>query len=124
MKTALQTDQAPPAIGPYSQAVRHGNLIFVSGQLGLGPDGSFAGQDAATQARKALENIGAILGAAGLGFEAVVKCTIFLADMGDFQAVNEVYREFFTPPYPARACVQAAALPKGGLVEIEAIAAG
>ncbi|MGE5599785.1 MAG: RidA family protein [Bacteroidota bacterium] len=124
MKTALQTDQAPPAIGPYSQAVRHGNLIFVSGQLGLGPDGSFAGQDAATQARKALENIGAILGAAGLGFEAVVKCTIFLTDMGDFQAVNEVYREFFTPPYPARACVQAAALPKGGLVEIEAIAAG
>lgn len=122
MKTLFQTEQAPPAIGPYSQAVRMGNLVFVSGQLGLGPDGSFAGQDAATQARKALENIGAILGAAGLGFEAVAKCTIFLTDMGDFQAVNEVYREFFTPPYPARACVQVAALPKGGLVEIEATA--
>ena len=108
---------------PYSQAVKAGNLLFVSGQLGVDPKtGEFVSAEVADQARQSLTNLGAILDAAGVSFSDVAKTTIFVADMNDFQAVNAVYAEFFNEPYPARACVQAARLPKDGRVEIEAVA--
>jgi len=123
MKKIISTDQAPGAIGPYSQAVEAGNFIFISGQLGLGEKtGEFIGASVDQQARKALENIGAILKAAHLSFKDVVKVTVLLADINDFAKVNEIYGEFFIADYPARAAFQAAGLPKGALVEIEAIA--
>lgn len=123
MNRIIHSEQAPPAVGPYSQAVRCGNLLFVSGQLGLTVQGDLAGDDVASQARQSLENIKAILVVAGLDFGNVVKTTIFLADMNDFALVNGVYQEYFVQPYPARACVQVARLPKDGKVEIEVIAA-
>ncbi|MCL6590767.1 MAG: RidA family protein [Firmicutes bacterium] len=122
MKTDISTTQAPQAIGPYSQAILAGNLLFISGQLGLTPKGFMAAPEAAIQARQALENIKAILAAAGLSMADVVKTTVFLVDLNDFGAVNQLYEEYFQAPYPARACVQVAALPKGGRVEIEAVA--
>ncbi len=123
MKKIISTDQAPSAIGPYSQAVEAGNFVFISGQLGLdAKTGDFYGVSVGQQARKVLENIGAILEAAQLTFRDVVKVTVLLADINDFAEVNEIYGEFFTEEYPARAAFQAAGLPKGGLVEIEAIA--
>ncbi len=123
MKRIIHTESAPAAIGPYSQAVSAGGLVFVSGQLGLDPQsGQLAAGGVAAQAEQALRNLEAVLRAAGCGPEAVLKTTVFLADMGDFAAVNEVYARHFSAPFPARACVQAAALPKGGLVEIEAVA--
>ena len=122
-RTAISTAQAPAAIGPYSQAIRADGYLFCSGQLGLEPStGEFVAGDVAAQAEQSLRNLGAVLEAAGLTFGDVVKTTIFLADMADFAAVNAVYGRFVTDPPPARSTVAVAALPKGGRVEIEAIA--
>lgn len=122
-RTAISTAQAPAAIGPYSQAIRADGYLFCSGQLGLDPaSGDFVAGDVGAQAEQALRNLGAVLEAAGLTFEDVVKTTIFLADMADFVAVNGVYGRFVTDPPPARSTVAVAALPKGGRVEIEATA--
>ena len=124
MNQALHTDNAPAAIGPYSQAIKAGNTIYVSGQIPIDPKtGEFAGEDIQTQTRQSLTNIKNILQSAGADMKDVVKTTVLLADIGDFTAMNEVYAEFFEEPYPARAAFQAAALPKGAKVEIEAIAA-
>jgi len=122
-RTAISTTQAPAAIGPYSQAIRADGYLYCSGQLGLDPaTGDFVAPDVAAQAEQALRNLGAVLEAAGLTFGDVVKTTIFLADIGDFAAVNGVYGRFVTDPPPARSTVAVAALPKGGRVEIEATA--
>lgn len=124
MKEIIQTDEAPKAIGPYSQAVKSGNFLFISGQIPLDPlTMNVVGQTAAQQAEQVLENIGAILRAAGLDYADIVKTTVLLADINDFKAVNEVYGGFFRQEPPARAAYQAAALPMGVLVEIEAVAA-
>lgn len=122
-KQAIHTSHAPAAIGPYSQAVRAGNTLYVSGQIPIDPaTGEFAGQDIATQTRQSLTNISNILKAAGADMSHVVKTTVLLKHIEDFAAMNAVYSEFFTEPYPARAAFQAAALPKDALVEIECIA--
>ena len=122
-RTPVATPQAPAAIGPYSQGIAAGGFLFCSGQLGLDPGtGDFAGPDVEAQAERAMTNLRSVLDAAGCTFDDVVKTTIFLADMGDFAAVNAVYGRFVTDPPPARSTVQVAALPKGGRVEIEAIA--
>lgn len=119
----IQTQNAPAAIGPYSQAVQAGGSIYVSGQLPINPaTGEFAGADVRAQARQSLENIKAILAAAGADMAHVVKTTVLLQDMADFAAMNEVYAEYFSEPYPARAAFQVAKLPKDALVEIEAVA--
>jgi 2-iminobutanoate/2-iminopropanoate deaminase len=122
MKQIISTDQAPAAIGPYSQAINLNGTLYVSGQIPVNPaTGTIpAGIDA--QTRQALQNIGAILDAAGFTFNDVVKTTVLLADMDDFAAMNAVYAEYFTQDKPARVCFQAAALPKGALVEIDATA--
>jgi len=123
MKTvAIYTDQAPAPIGPYAQAIRAGNIIFTAGQVALLPDGTFAGGDAGEQTRQAIANLQAVLEAADCSFGDVVKTTIFLKDMDDFEAVNRVYAEYFGGSTPARSTVQVARLPKDALVEIEAIA--
>ena len=123
MNQAVSTQNAPAAIGPYSQAVKAGKTIYVSGQLALDPaTGAFAGEDIRTQTKQSLTNIRSILEAAGAGMKDVVKTTVLLKDIGDFAAMNEVYAEFFCEPFPARAAFQVAALPKNGLVEIEAVA--
>ncbi|MBO5520202.1 MAG: RidA family protein [Eubacterium sp.] len=122
-KTAIHTEQAPAAIGPYSQGIKAGNTVYVSGQIPIDPaTGEFAGEDIAAQTRQSLTNIREILKAGGADMSHVVKTTVLLKDIADFAAMNEVYAEFFTEPYPARAAFQSAALPKGALVEIEAIA--
>ncbi|MDR0381902.1 MAG: Rid family detoxifying hydrolase [Oscillospiraceae bacterium] len=121
MKREIETGAAKA--GPYSVAVENAGVLYVSGQLGLDGAGAFAGPDAAAQAGRAMENLGGILAAAGYTWDEVVKTQIFLTDMRDFRAVNEVYASFFSGAFPARSCVQVAALPKGGLVEIEMIAA-
>ena len=122
-KAVVEVSSAPAPIGPYSQAVKAGELVFVSGQLGLDPKtGVLAGPDAASQARRALDNIMAILDAAGSSMARVVKTTIFVTDLNDFAAVNEVYGKYFPLEPPARSTIQVAALPKGGRVEIEAVA--
>ncbi len=124
MNQYIHTPNAPAAIGPYSQAVRAGNLLFVSGQIPIDPaTGAFAGDDIVTQSRQSLTNVKNILEAAGYCCADVVKTTVLLADMGDFAALNAVYAEFFTGNCPARACFAVKDLPKGALVEIEAIAA-
>ena len=119
----IQTDQAPAAIGPYSQAVSKNGLLFVSGQLGLDPATGALVEGVEAQTRRALQNLVAILAAAGLGTKNVLKATIYVANMDDFALVNKLYAEVFAPPFPAREVVQAARLPKNGLVEISAIAA-
>jgi 2-iminobutanoate/2-iminopropanoate deaminase len=122
-RTRIATPEAPAALGPYSQAITAGGFLFCSGQLGLDPaTGDFAAGDVEAQAARALMNLGNVLEAAGCTFDDVVKTTVFLADMADFAAVNAVYSRFVTDPPPARSTVQVAALPKGGRVEIEAIA--
>ena len=123
MKKVISTKAAPQAIGPYSQAIAANGFLFISGQLGVTPSGEFAGADVKSQSQRSLQNLQAILSEAGLGFENVVKTTIFLADIADFAAVNEIYADFFKEPYPARSTVAVKTLPKGGLVEIELIAA-
>ncbi len=120
---AIHTDNAPAAIGPYSQAIQAGNTIYVSGQLPIDPaTGAFAGNDIAAQTRQSLTNIKSILNAAGADMCDVVKTTVLLADIADFAAMNAVYAEFFSAPYPARAAFQVACLPKNALVEIECVA--
>ena len=114
---------APAAIGPYSQAIAAGNTIYVSGQIPIDPaTGIFAGDDIVTQTRQSLTNLKSILAAAGADMGNVVKTTVYLAHMEDFAAMNQVYAEFFTAPYPARAAFEVAALPKNALVEIECVA--
>ena len=123
MNNPIQTPNAPAAIGPNSPAMQAGNLLFVSGQIPIDPaTGAFAGEDIATQARQSLTNVKAILEAAGYTCADVVKTTVLLANMEDFATVNGIYAEFFTAPCPARACFAVKELPKGALVEIEAIA--
>jgi len=122
MKEIIATEDAPKAVGPYSQAVRSGNILFVSGQLPLDPDTGTMPEGAADQARQSMKNIKAILEAAGSGMDKVLRCGIFLANMDDFGAVNEVYASFFEGDYPARATVEVSRLPLGALVEIDAIA--
>ncbi|MEI2384416.1 RidA family protein [Breoghania sp. JC706] len=118
----VDTSSAPAAVGPYSQAIRAGNFLFVSGQLPIDPaTGAFAPGGAVEQARQSLKNIAAIAAAAGTDMTRCVKTTVLLTDLGAFAAVNEEYATFFSAPYPARACYQVAALPKGALVEIEAV---
>jgi 2-iminobutanoate/2-iminopropanoate deaminase len=122
-RTPIATPSAPAAIGPYSQAVAADGFLFCSGQLGLDPaTGDFAGPGVEAQAERAMTNLRNVLEAAGLTFADVVKTTVFLADMADFAAVNAIYGSFVGDPPPARSTVQVAALPKGGRVEIEAIA--
>ena len=121
----ISTDKAPAAIGPYSQAIDSGaGLVFLSGQIPIDPaTGSFAEGGIKEQTRQSLLNAQAILQAAGLSLSNVVKTTVFLADMGDFAAMNEVYAQFFTEPFPARSAFAVKSLPKGALVEIECVAA-
>lgn len=123
MKSPIHTQQAPAAIGPYSQAVKVGSLVFVSGQIPVDPaTGEFAGPDIETQTHQSLKNLKAILEEAGSGLEKVVKTTVFLQDMNDFAAMNGVYAQYFKEPFPARAAVQVGRLPKDALVEIECVA--
>ncbi|MCK4356728.1 RidA family protein [Candidatus Bipolaricaulota bacterium] len=121
-KKAIETSKAPGAVGPYSQGIRAGDLIFVSGQLPANAEGVLIIDDIAAATRQSLENVNAVLSAAGAQMSDVVKATVFLTDMGDFSAMNKVYGEFFSDPFPARACIEVAALPKGAKVEIEVIA--
>ena len=124
MKKVISTSKAPVAIGPYSQAIQVGNLVFASGQIPIDPaTGNFVAGGVKEQARQSLTNVKAILEEAGLSLDNVVKTTVFLADMNDFADVNAVYAEFFAEPYPARSAVAVKTLPKGALVEIEVIAA-
>ena len=124
MNQIVHTDKAPAAIGPYSQAVQAGNMLFVSGQIPIDPaTGVFAGEDIVTQTRQSLTNLKAILAAAGYSCADVVKTTVLLADMGDFAAMNAVYAEFFPANCPARAAFAVKELPRGARVEIEAVAA-
>lgn len=123
MKSPIHTQQAPAAIGPYSQAVKVGSLVFVSGQIPVDPaTGAFAGPDIETQTHQSLKNLKAILEEAGSGLDKVVKTTVFLQDMNDFAAMNGVYAQYFKEPFPARAAVQVGRLPKDALVEIECVA--
>jgi 2-iminobutanoate/2-iminopropanoate deaminase len=123
MKKIISTNDAPAAVGPYSQAVRAGSLVFCAGQIPLDPkSGQIVSQDIAEQTRRVLDNITAVLKAEELTFEHIVKTTIFLIDLSDFQTVNEIYGSYFKQQPPARSTVQVSALPKGARVEIEAIA--
>jgi 2-iminobutanoate/2-iminopropanoate deaminase len=123
VKQPFSSDDAPRAIGPYSQAVRVGDLLFLSGQVPLDPaTGQMIEGDISAQARRVMDNLGAVLKRAGLSFAQVARTTIFLADMSDFAKVNEVYGSYFSEPFPARATVQVARLPKDARVEIDAIA--
>lgn len=121
-KEAIHTDSAPAAVGPYSQAVKAGDLVICSGQIPLDPaTGELVTGDIRAQTHQVMKNLQAVLEAAGSGFDKAVRFTIFLTDLGDFGAVNEVYASYLAEPYPARACVQVSALPKGVDVEIDAI---
>ena len=123
MNSAINTDLAPAAIGPYSQAIKAGNTVYVSGQLPIDPaTGAFAGADIASQTRQSLTNLKNILNAAGADLCDVVKTTVYLANIADFAAMNEVYAQFFRAPFPARAAFEVACLPKNALVEIECVA--
>jgi len=121
-KEAIKTPNAPAAVGPYSQGIKANDLIFVSGQLPMTPDGKLVTDDIAAATKRSLQNVSAVLATAGASMNDVVKVTVFLVDMADFGAMNEVYKEFFTEPYPARAAVAVKTLPKGAPLEIEAIA--
>ncbi len=118
----IHTDKAPAAIGPYSQAIKAGDMVFTSGQIALMPNGEFLDGDVKTQAKQVLKNLSEVLNEAGSGLEKVIKTTIFLADMGDFAEVNEVYAEAFGDHKPSRSTVAVKTLPKNALIEIEAIA--
>ena len=123
MKEKIESMKAPAAIGPYSQAVNHGGLVFVSGQLPIDCEtGEFVSDDVSDQTRQSLENIKSILAEVGYGMDRILKTTVYLQDMNDFSAMNQVYETYFTAPYPARAAFQVAKLPKGAKVEIEAVA--
>ncbi len=123
MRQAISTLLAPKAIGPYSQAIRAGSLLFVSGQVPIDPaTGVLVEGDIAVQTRRVFQNIGEILTAGGASFDHVVRTTVFLADMDDFTAMNEVYGTFFAPPFPARATVQVTRLPRDARIEVDVIA--
>jgi 2-iminobutanoate/2-iminopropanoate deaminase len=123
VKSAISAPDAAKPVGPYSAALRAGDLLFISGQVPIDPSTSQIIQgDIAAETRRVLENIGALLSAAGLTLGSVVRTTVFLADMDDFAAMNEVYRTFFSEPYPARSTIQAARLPRDARIEIDAIA--
>ena len=123
MKKTINTNNAPAAIGPYSQAVESDNLLFISGQLGISPvTGEFPNNSIESQTEQVMKNIGAILESAGLNYSNIVKTTIFLINMSDFPKVNEIYKKYFSENFPARSTIQVAGLPKGGLIEIETIA--
>ena len=122
MTRVIATEKAPAAVGAYSQAIATGKLVFTSGQLGLDPATGELREGVEAQARQAMDNLGAVLAEAGAGYETVVKTVIYLADIADFAAVNEIYAGYFEQDPPARSCFQVAALPKGGLLEIECVA--
>lgn len=122
MARVIATEKAPAAVGAYSQAIATGKLVFTSGQLGLDPATGELREGVEAQARQAMDNLGAVLEEAGAGYETVVKTVIYLADIADFAAVNEIYAGYFKQDPPARSCFQVAALPKGGRVEIECVA--
>ncbi|MCI6376260.1 MAG: RidA family protein [Clostridiales bacterium] len=121
-KAVVHTQAAPAAIGPYSQAVQAGSMLFTSGQLGLNPATGELASGVEAQADQAMRNLGEILKQAGMSYANIVKTTVFVADLNDFSIVNAVYQRYFDEAFPARSCVQVAALPKGALVEIECIA--
>jgi 2-iminobutanoate/2-iminopropanoate deaminase len=123
VKSAVHSPNAPKAVGPYSSALRAGQLLFLSGQVPFDPaTGQMVAGDVGMQTRRVLDNLGALLQAAGLTFNDVAKTTVFLADMDDFAAMNDAYRTYFTEPYPARSTIQAARLPRDARIEIDAIA--
>ncbi len=122
MKKTINAPKAPAAVGPYVHAVEAAGLIFTSGQLGLDPKSGTLPEGVEAQTRQSIENLAAVLEEAGSGLDQVVKTSVFLEDIGDFAKVNEIYAQYFKGDVPARSCVQVAKLPKGGLVEIEAIA--
>ena len=122
-RNIIRTDRAPKAIGPYSQAVRAGDSIYLSGQIPLDPaTGELIGGDITAQARRVFDNIGAVLEAAGASFGEVVRVGIYLKDLGDFVAVNDVMKQYFAEPYPARSTIGVAALPRGAAIEVDVIA--
>lgn len=123
MKEAVSSPEAPKAVGPYSQAIRAGGLLFVAGQIPLDPAGNLVQGDISAQARQVFENLRAILKTGGLTMSDVVRTTVFLADMNDLPAMNQAYGSYFSEPYPARATVQVARLPRDVRIELEAIAA-
>jgi 2-iminobutanoate/2-iminopropanoate deaminase len=124
MKTVISSAEAPAAVGPYSQAISVGNFVFCAGQIPLDPaTGNLVEGDVTAQTRRVLENLKAVLAAAGVTLSDVVKSTVFLQDMNDFAAMNAVYAEYFAAPFPARSTIQVARLPKDARVEIEVIAA-
>lgn len=118
----ISTPKSPAAIGPYSQAIKTGNLIFTSGQIPFTAEGKLVSADVKEQTLQSLQNLKNILEKAGTGMDNIIKCTVFISDMDQFAQVNEVYQQFFNEPYPARSCVEVARLPKDVKVEIEAIA--
>jgi len=123
MKTSIHSKQAPAAIGPYSQAVEQRGMIFCAAQIGLDPaSGTLVEGGIEIETRRALQNLGEVLAAAGVDYVDVVKTTIFMIDLGEFETVNRIYAEHFTPPYPARSTVQVAALPRKARIEIDAVA--
>ena len=121
-KRTLETPSAPPAIGPYTVAIEAAGLVFLSGQVALVPEGGREDGDVSAQTRQVMNNIGAMLGDIGLGYADIAKTTIFMVDIGDYAAINEVYAEYFDADPPARSAVQVSALPGGFLVEIEIVA--
>ena len=122
MERVIETSDAPAAIGPYSQAIQFNGMIITSGQLPIDPEPGDMPEEAKSQARQSLENVKAILEAAGSSMSKVRKTTIFIKDMNDFTDINEVYKQYFTLPFPARSCIEVARLPKDAKVEIEVIA--
>lgn len=123
MKKQIATDKAPAALGPYSQAIMAGDTLYASGQVPIDPTtGDLAGDTIEVQAKQVFENLTQVLAAAGMDFGNVVKTTVFLTDLANFATVNEIYASYFVQPYPARSCVQIAALPKGSLLEVELVA--
>lgn len=123
MKNIISTTDAPAAIGPYSQGVRAGNFLFISGQLPIEPStGAFAGSDIETQTRQALENVKAVVNAAGMDLQDIVKANVYMKDLGSFAAMNAIYAAYFVSDCPARAAVEVSRLPKDALIEIEAVA--
>ena len=121
-KQVIHTEKAPAAVGPYVQAVKYGGVVYTSGQLGIDPAVGKLAEGVEAQAHQSMKNIGAILSEAGTDYSKVIKCTIFVQDLGDFGTVNKIYESYFAGNFPARSCVQVAKLPLGGLVEIECIA--
>lgn len=122
MKNVIKTDLAPGAIGPYSQGMNIGNLFFFSGQIPLNPQTGEMPKGIEAQTKQALDNVKGLLDSQGMDFSNVIKTTVFLDNMGDFNVVNEIYAQYFVEPYPARSAVEVAKLPKGALVEVEVIA--